>query len=40
MRNPHRGESLGCLRCEAPVVCNGCNAWHALGMAKAVTRVP
>ena len=28
------------VNCEAPVWCNGCSAWHALGMAKTVTRVP
>ena len=25
---------------EAPVESNGCSIWHALGMAKTVTRVP
>ena len=26
--------------CEVPAVSNGCSAWHALGTAKTVTRVP
>ena len=26
--------------CEVPMWCNSCSAWHALGTAKTVTRVP